>query len=611
MRRLAPLLLILALAAGLRLFGIGHGFPRTEYVPDTHIVRGALGMAQEKNLVPPAGRYSTYPYLLQYSLLPIYAGQYALGRATGQWGGAEEFGQRILLEPERVHRPARIFVALLGLLLPLAAYLVLIERGGGASSTRAASPIPLRDDAQRCTALFGAYLAATCLLAVHFSVQERPWGPVTAFGLLACWPAARYLRSGGLGALVVTAALGAAAAASHQAGLPMLGIAGLAWLFGPRGFRSKEDLRTRLIHGAIAVAAFVFVAVVVGYNAALVHGAPEAIAGENDLSGPEADLSLGGQSIVLDIRWASLARLSKAMIGYDPVLCLLAIIGLVAAIRSRGTRVPTVFGLLWLAFFTTNQNDHVRYILPGLAFLSVPAAFGARMLYERGRLARGALYVLLLVPLVQSARLAWVLSNEDTRAVAARLLEASPPEGVLAIDRYGPVLDPNSRSLARTAQWRDLGARERAQLAQLEAGVLIDGPVDSISFSELFVFDERHRGWGFTARRPAALVDLTDPNDLLDALGVTWVLVVDRDTADGRAPLPVDAEPALVVERGRGVGLPAAKLAPLRLESEPLWEVGEPVAEQRLPTELDFPLTSLWRVSRPGPHLALYRRADR
>jgi hypothetical protein len=611
LKRLLPLLAILALAAGLRLFGIGHGFPRTEYVPDTHIVRGALGMAQEKSLVPPAGRYSTYPYLLPYMLLPVYAGQYGLGRATGEWGGAEEFGQRILLEPERVHRPARILVALLGLLLPLAAYLVLIQRQSGSARADGTSPPPLGEDRERCTALFGAYLAATCLLAVHFSVQERPWGPVTAFGLLACWPAARYLRTGRLAALVATAVLGAAAAASHQAGLPMLGIAGLAWLFGPRGFRSKDDLSTRLVHGAVAVAAFALVAVAVGYNAALVHGAPEAIAGEDDLSGPAADLSLGGQSIVLDIRWASLARLSKAMIGYDPVLCLLALVGLVAAIRSRAARVPTVFALLWLAFFTTNQNDHVRYILPGLAFLSVPAAFGARILYERGALVRGVLYAVLLVPLVQSARLAWVLSNEDTRAVAARLLEQDPPTGVLAIDRYGPVLDPNRRSLERTVRWRDLGARERAQLARLEAGVLTDGPVDSISFAELFVFDERHRGWDFTVRRPPEFADVTDPNELLDKLGVDWVLVVDRDTADGRAPLPVDPGPALVVERGAGAGSPAPKLAPLRLEPQPVWEVGEPAAEQRLPTELDFPLTSLWKVTRPGPHLALYRRADR
>lgn len=616
MRRFAPLVAICLLAAGLRLYGIGHGLPETGYVPDTHIVRGALGMAAEKSLTPPSGRYSTYPNLLPYTLLPVFGAQYAAGRATGRWGGTEEFKQRVLLDPGIVHLPARIVIAGIGLLLPIAAWLVLRRRRDDADGSDRGDGGDRHGGATNRVALIGAYLAATCLLAVHFSVQERPWMPITAFGLLACVPAATYLRTGRLRSLVFCALWGAAAASSHQAGLPMLGIAGLAWVFGPSGWSGAAAWRTRLVHGALAVGAFGFFALAVGYNGALFHGAPEEIAGAGDAAQPEHDLSIGGQSIVLDLRWASLARLSRAMVGYDPVICLLALIGVVAAVRSRATRVPTLFGLAWLAFFTTNQNDHVRYLLPGLAFLVVPAAMGARVLLERGRAARFVLALLLLVPFVQSARLAWLLAQDDTRELATFALASGEIDGLLAVDRYGPVLPHRRESLERLARWRELGARESAALfwmeeGGVEAGVIEEGATDWIPIGDVFVFDERHRGWDFAPQRPEELAALDDPESLLDALGVTHVLLVDRDRSDDVPSLLVDAEPALAFERGPRAGEPAPKLPPLALEEEPVWELGSTGAEQRLPTELDFPLTGLWHVSRPGPYLALHRRAPR
>ena len=60
---LAVLLLLFALPLALRGASLDHGLPRG-YVPDAHIVRNALGMARDKNPVPRAGEYSTYPNLL-------------------------------------------------------------------------------------------------------------------------------------------------------------------------------------------------------------------------------------------------------------------------------------------------------------------------------------------------------------------------------------------------------------------------------------------------------------------------------------------------------------------------------------------------------------------
>ena len=150
------LLVIWLVALGLRLWPIDHGMP-ANYIPDTHLVRSALGMAKDKNLVPEVGQYSTYPNLLAYSLLPVYAVEYAAGRATGQWGGAAEFGNYALEHPEVVHLPARIWFAFLASLLPLVAF-------GAARAMNLT-----------VGAWVAAWLAATGLLGVHFSTQERPW----------------------------------------------------------------------------------------------------------------------------------------------------------------------------------------------------------------------------------------------------------------------------------------------------------------------------------------------------------------------------------------------------------------------------------------------------
>jgi hypothetical protein len=614
MRRLAPLLALFALAAALRLFGIGHGFPRTEYVPDTHVVRGALGMAADKNPFPPVGRWSTYPNLVPYVLLPVYATQYAVGRVSGAWSGAGEYGQKLQLEPARAHGPARVTIALIGAGLVIAAYAAVRAAGrGGAAGARDDVDSQRHEVARsadgRTRALLAAYLAATCLLSVHFSMQERPWAVVATLGLLACWPAALYTTSGRLVHLVWCAACAALACAAHQAGLPLLGIAGLAWLFGPAPLTA---LRTRLVHGVVAVGVFALVALLVGYNAYLVHGAPEraAVAGASLVEGDASvgDLELGGQAILFDLRLASFVRLSRALVGYDLAIVVLAAIGLVAALRSRAARVPTVFGLAWLAFFTTNQNDHVRYLLPGVVFLIVPAAYGAQMLVARGGVWRVALGLVLALPLVQASRLSWLLAQDDTRALAEERLAAQPIEGVLAVDRYGPVFAHNASSLARIATWRELGGRESLAREALAAGLITNGAVDAVPLGDLFLFDERHRAWDFATGLPEALQSATSADDLLDRLGVTHVLVVDRDTSDARAPLLVDTAPPLAFERGPRAGEFPSKLAPLDLVHEPLWEIGAPRAEQRLPTELDFPLTQLWRVERPGPHLALYER---
>ena len=113
------------------------------------------------------------------------------------------------------------------------------------------------------------------------------------------------------------------------------------------------------------------------------------------------------------------------------------------------------------------------------------------------------------------------------------------------------------------------------------------------SAEEVFTFDEvdgRDERSQQLAVAECLAADLgTDPRGVLSKLGITHALLVDRRLADG--------VPSLLLARDR--------------EDSTVWTVDprsvrdRPASEAFLPTEMDFPLTGLWSVERPGPLLEL------
>jgi hypothetical protein len=572
-RGLLLALAILAVALGLRWRAVDHGMPRN-YVPDTHLVRSALGMAQEKSLAPPVGRYSTYPNLLPYLLLPLYGGHFALGVARGDWEGVEGFKEHLLEHPEGVHGIARRLMVVLGALASLA--ILLAARASGATAG----------------AWFAAWFTATGLMHLHFSVQERPWIGLVLFASLAAWPAALYAARPSARRLLLCGAAAALGAACHQSGMFLLALPGLAWLTSPRGWRG-EDLVRRLVEGALCVGLFLGVAVLVGYPAYLVHGLPEA---ERTIGGGRADVELGGQAMNLGRDLSHAPRLFLAILGYDPVVLVLGLAGLASLVRRRAGRPVVLFTLLWLAFFLTYSNPHIRYLLPGLALLAVPAGEVAGGLFARGGPARLAALLLAAVTLAPAWQLGSLLAAEDTRAAGEALLEELPAGSVVLVDRYGPVVDQDLATLEELARVRaatggELGRREARRLEGLRAGEL-EGGVRAHYVADLFLVDELHRTAG---PRPGleALHGATVA-EVLASLGVTHALLVDRIAVGG------EADPLLAELGGAGALPEVARVSPCAGEAAPGCEL-------RLPMEMDFPWTSLWRLERSGPELRLVR----
>jgi hypothetical protein len=571
--RFAAFLVLFVLPLALRLAPLTHGDERN-YVPDTHMVRAALGMARDHDLVPPVGKYSYYPNLLPYLLLPIYGVQFLLGVATHAWGSIKEFGDHMLAHPQHAAWPARALVALFGALTTWVVY-----RGARAAGLKQGAWV-------------AAWLVATGLLNVQLSTHERPWAPLVFFMAASAWAAIEYARTASPRVLALSGAMAGLAYATHQGGAGALAIPGLAWLCGPLAWRGPA-LKLRLVHGVAAVALFALLGVLIGHPYLLRYGRTRAdqIIGGEQLA-EAGGFALGGVSFVPAIRLDSAARLSKALLGYDPVVLVLGLAGVWLALRDRRLRAVAIFTLVWGAIFLTQHSDHVRYLLPLTVFLAWPAGLVAERWLKHPS-GGPALALLLAFPLVQALRHDWLLSQPDTRAEAEMRLAAMPTGSRTAIDRYGPEVDFDKASLyalerLRNSKHESLRSREMYRKQQLESAAIPDGGVSAVRVEELFELNARTHV--LEVRKGLESLG-KDPDEVFRALGITHFLHVDRR--------PRVSEDDWLF----------GHIAPGAL----VWKIdpscGEDSASEAfLPTEMDFPLTGLWQVDRPGPLLELRAR---
>ena len=272
-------------------------------------------------------------------------------------------------------------------------------------------------------------------------------------------------------------------------------------------------------------------------------------------------------------------------------MTIFALAGLVPLMRRRSALPAALFALVWAAFFMTHSSDHVRYLLPLAVLLSLAAGAFVEVVWSWGLTARVSLLLLGLIPLVQSLRLADLLARTDTRIEGEQALAELPAESFVAIDRYGPQVDLDQQSLElleelRLASGSYLYKRESTRLEALRAGVL-EGGAHAIHLSDLFEMDELT---GRVTVREGLEERLgASAEEAFKSLGVTHLLLVDR--------LGVGVSQSLMSEAVSGRS-PALVIEP--------FDGGDGVVESRLPMELEFPLTSIWSLNRPGPWMGLY-----
>lgn len=572
--------LVLGLAFVLRFVGIDFSLPH-RFVADTHVVRGALGMAQEKTLAPPPNKYTSYPYLLPMLLLPQYGALYAVGRVTGEYQDATDFGNKMIDDPTPLYRIARFMTTVFGLLTVLFTHRI-VRRALGKHRIREAD--------------LAAYLVATSLLLVHLGKDVRPWVPVAAFTALTADRTLAWLRctlqsrrADGVwrrGALM--GACAGLAFACHQAG-------GLAVILPA----TAVIARLRAVPRAAIGAAF---ASAIGFGiTALLFGVPYYLTGHStDVAvsdtTTEGQFNLGGQSVRAEaLGFDRFAETALGFASYEPVLLICALVGLLGLrhTRFRIGALPTVlvFPLVLCVLFLCYSGTHTRYLTPAIPLLAVFGGIGASAMLDRRGLARVIALVLLVVPTVQALRYDWVLSRADTRTEFLSQVAKVVPEGaVVALESHGPPLRYSQSAVARLEAFGQWASRAETREAAGETPRTPDRPPYSVVPLERFY--EFQSAWPhqWLARGDDPARPVEKPIEVfLDEVGAEYLITVDRFPGAPRNSALDD----VLARRGELL----AQLAP----SE-----DEQLSEAKLPMDPEVPGTAIWKVHRPGPLLKLW-----
>ncbi|QDU69265.1 phospholipid carrier-dependent glycosyltransferase [Engelhardtia mirabilis] len=443
-RRLWTAVTLLWLAAlGGRLLGLDYLLPHAPE-PDAYVVQQALWM-QAHDGAPTEGVdavvWRKYPHLLARVLsvaLPEAAALPPLEPSTLQ--------QHL----DQAARPYVLGRALSALLASLAVPLTFLLA---------------RRFVRPRVALIAAALMGTSLLHLYLSQMARPHGPVATFTLATTWLAVEWYRRPRASVAVGACVAAALAVATLHNGLAALAPLGVAWVLTLR----RDGPR------ALLPAAGVLLAVGLALWLAYPFLGEPPLEVDSAL-GLDAEVVAAGHEVQLDrFGGGGFAVIGRALVDYDPVLPLLAAIGLAALVLRRGWTTEQLgrgvvvagFGLPYLLAIGLYDFSFERFALPLWPLLAVLGAHGLASLAQGiGPRAKFALpFVVLAIPALLCARKLQLNLRPDTyERIAARVerrldstdgLLLAHPQGFLPLPLLERVTRERSWSGLTVLPWRE------------------------------------------------------------------------------------------------------------------------------------------------------------
>ena len=380
---------MLALALGLRLWGINFGLPAL-YRPDEDVTVGrAMGIFH--GILDP--HFADWPHFYFY----VAAGWLAPFRLIGLVG-----------DQASGYLGVRVLGALLGSLTVLLVY----EFGRRAYGWRA------------------GFLAATALAVGFLHVRDSHFATLDIPLTLACtgtlYVTYRTIHATGVRPLLLNGiSLGAAASLKYNGALVVVGIAAAQWLRAQAERAALVRVATRLaVIAAIGVATLALTSPFLVLNPGMTqHGLGYIVAHL-------------GKATALAIGWVQLTV--ALWYGLDPVLFVLAIagIGYAAWRRAPADWILLSFVLAYFIIIGTGRSVFLRYadpMIPPMLILGgrALADLVGRASTPRTRsLALGAALLLTLFPAVaHDIRYDLLIQQTDTRSLAYDWLEANVPAG--------------------------------------------------------------------------------------------------------------------------------------------------------------------------------------
>lgn len=306
-------------------------------------------------------------------------------------------------------------------------------------------------------ALGAAVLVAFSLLHLVYSHQARPHAPHMTFAALGLAAAVGYASKPSSARLALAGVALWAGFASLQTGIFLVPAFLVALFVAHASWRAK--LVGLLVLGAAYALAQPF-------HTGGIEFSSDGISMSND--GHAIELSeLNGRGVFAT--WS-------AMWGNDPVLLVLALLGVAVAIVTakppsgapRTWLVGAAYAVPYVAFALLNEATRDRYLIPLLPCIAIAAALAveaaARRVGARSELLGAALFLAALAaPVLSGLRYVFVARQPDTLQLAASWLERQPnadqarivtsPHVVLPLAWRRSALDDTPRRIADQSAW--------------------------------------------------------------------------------------------------------------------------------------------------------------
>ena len=408
-RWIAPvlLLLILALAAGLRLRGVGFGLPALNDPDEPLFMMTAFDMLRNKSLNP--GWFGHPGTVTLYCLALICLAVGAFGTLTGRFAGAEGFASAVYADPALVFLPARLFIVACGIACVFLTYRIGRRLGGERLGLTAAA------------------ILAVNAVHIEFSQIIRTDMQASVFMLLCTLSALSIAREGRERDYILAGIwVGLAAATKWPAAL----IAIAPFCTGLSRLREGKREGDLLVLFALSCVAALF-----AVSPYLLLDYPTVL---RDLAGEARPVHPGatGGGFLHNLQWYATGPLlsSLGIVGLALAICGLAWAAL-ADHRWRIAILPTV--LLFLIVLSAQNLVWTRWIVPVLPFFALGIAYALCALGGQARSFFGgkaaplalALLALPVVPMIQASELRTVERSHDTRQAASAWIRNHAPPG--------------------------------------------------------------------------------------------------------------------------------------------------------------------------------------
>ncbi|MBI3299983.1 MAG: glycosyltransferase family 39 protein [Elusimicrobia bacterium] len=433
---------VAAAALGLRLWGIGWGFPGLFNGDEGHHVNMAVAL----------GRGTLNPGVFKYPSLWFYTLFGAFGLFFLAWSGlglrhsVREFGQLFVWRPERFYLTARLVSAAFSVLA--------LERVWSAG----------RELGSARLGMWAAGLLAVSLPLVEQAHAAKP-DSLLFFWSACAWAAAlRYFVTGRPRALLAAGVLTGLAVSTQYTAAPLVAAPATAWLVR----RLVPDGRQRPSWGlGLSAAALIPAAFLAGSPFILLDHAAFARDMADHATLNFARAPAGWHSFANAFTFAGPWWLCGALVAAGAAALLRRDRPLAAMLLA-----PPVAQMSFLAF--SDKGGAARYLIASLPALALVAAHGVEALGGArlaGAAARAAVLALIMFPGgLRSAAYAAALNRPDTRLAAQTWIEANLPIGtriVLGAEPDTPPLRSSREQVARLLERTRAAGHPRARYYEL------------------------------------------------------------------------------------------------------------------------------------------------